>query len=51
MSSGNANATYTLPGGTSAGTYTILATYNPRSDFNGSSDNSATLVVNKANTS
>ena len=51
VSSGNANATYTLPGGTSAGTYTILAAYNASSDFNASSDNSANLVVNKANTS
>ena len=50
VSSGNANAAYTLPGGTPAGTYTIHAAYNASSDFNSSVDDSANLVVTKANT-
>ena len=51
VSGGNVSVTYTLPASTPVGTYIIRATYNPGPDFNGSSDNTATLVVNKANTS
>ena len=50
VSGGNANANFTLPGGTPAGTYTILAAYSGGLRLQCSSDNSANLVVNKANT-
>src|SRR5439155_188903 len=43
-SGGNANATYVLPGGTAQGTYSIHATYNPGTDYTGSSDNTHTLT-------
>jgi hypothetical protein len=50
VNGGSANASFTLPGGTPAGTYTIIATYSGGPDFN-TSDNGkspAQLVVNKA---
>jgi uncharacterized repeat protein (TIGR01451 family) len=50
VSSGNASVTFVLPGNTPAGTYTIVATYNPGSDFTGSSDNAHTLIVNPSGT-
>jgi hypothetical protein len=43
--SGAAGVTYVLPGTALAGTYTIIATYNPATDFLGSSDSSKTLTV------
>jgi hypothetical protein len=43
-----ASATYGLPAGTPAGTYTIDAVYNPGGGFQGSSDNTHTLTVNPA---
>src|SRR2546427_13094600 len=50
VSGGAASVTYPLPAGTAAGSYTIVATYNPSSNFNGSSDNSGTLTVNPTGT-
>jgi hypothetical protein len=47
---GVADATYILPAGTPAGTYTIEAVYNGTPDFGGSSDTSRTLVVAAAAT-
>jgi hypothetical protein len=48
VSSGAASANFTLPGGTSAGSYTIQAVYNPGPDFTGSSDTTHTLTIGKA---
>jgi hypothetical protein len=52
---GNASASFTLPGGTKVGTYTVVATYVPQAvnpDFTaGHPDSSHTLVVVKAGTS
>jgi uncharacterized repeat protein (TIGR01451 family) len=42
-----ASASYTLPGATPAGTYTINAVYNAGPDFSTSSDNTHTLKVNQ----
>ena len=50
VSSGVATSSYALPAGTSAGIYSISATYNPGSAFTGSSDNSHSLAVNGAAT-
>ena len=50
VSNGSASATYTLPGGTSAGTYTIVASYTGTGGFASSSDNTHTLTVNSAPT-
>jgi MBG domain (YGX type)/Bacterial Ig-like domain (group 3) len=47
VSAGAASVIYSLPGGTAAGSYTIVATYNPSSNFTGST-NSATLTIGKA---
>jgi hypothetical protein len=51
VSSGAASATYVLPGGTAAGTYTIEADYSDSAgNFDTSSDNTQTLTVNAAAT-
>ena len=47
---GSASASYTLPGGISAGTYTIVASYTGAGGFSSSSDNTHTLTVNAAST-
>jgi hypothetical protein len=45
VSSGNANATYVLPGGAAVAVYTITATYNAGGNFATSSDTTHTLAV------
>jgi hypothetical protein len=45
VAAGAASASYTLPGGTPAGTYTIQAVFNGTTDFGGSSDSSQSLTV------
>ncbi|MGA3133881.1 MAG: Ig-like domain repeat protein [Terracidiphilus sp.] len=50
VSNGSASASYTLPGGTNAGTYTITASYIGTGSFTGSSDNTHTLTVSAATT-
>jgi hypothetical protein len=45
VSGGSASVTYTLPGGTAAGMYTIVATYTPGADYSGSSDSTHALTV------
>ena len=55
VSGGNASATYVLPAGTVVGSYTIVATYNPGTNYTGS-DNATqspvpTLTVSQASTS
>ncbi len=45
VSNGSASANYTLPGGTAANTYTIVASYSGGGGFNSSSDNTHTLTV------
>lgn len=47
VTNNSASATYTLPGGTNAGTYTIVASYTGAGGFTNSSDNTHTLVVRK----
>ena len=47
VSGGNASVTYALPAGTAAATYTLEAVYNPGAGFNGSSDNTHTLTIDK----
>jgi uncharacterized repeat protein (TIGR01451 family) len=47
---GSAGATFVLPGGTSAGSYTITAVYNGAANFTTSSDNTHSLSVATANT-
>src|SRR5207237_678664 len=46
-SSGAASVSYTLPGGTPAATYKIVATYNPSSNFQTSSDSQRTLTISQ----
>ena len=48
VATGTASATYVLPGGTIAGSYTITAVYNEGSGFETSSDNAHTLTVTAA---
>ena len=48
VTNGSASATYTLPGGTSAGTYSIVASYTGAGNFASSSDNTHTLTVIQA---
>src|SRR5271157_4409826 len=48
---GAASASYVLPAGTSAGTYTIQAVYNGTANFVGSTDTSHSLTVSPAATS
>ncbi len=49
VSNGSASATFSLPAGTAPGTYSIFASYSSSGSFISSSDNTKTLVVNKAN--
>jgi autotransporter-associated beta strand protein len=48
VTSGAANATYTLPAATAGGTYTIRGVYNGTANFGTSTDTSHTLTVNPA---
>ena len=50
VSAGAASGSYTLPAGTSPGTYTIQAAYNGTPDFAGSSDSGHSLTVAAAAT-
>ncbi len=50
VSNGTATASYTLPGGTNVGTYTIVASYTGAGSFPSSSDNTHTLTVTAAGT-
>lgn len=50
VSNGQASVVYALPPGLAAGPYTINATYNPSSSFEGGSDTSHTLTINPAAT-
>src|SRR5271157_4264493 len=51
VDNGTASASYDLPAGTPAGTYTIEAVYNGTADFVGSTDTSHSLTVSSAATS
>ena len=51
VSGGAASATFALPGGTSAATYTITAAYNGAGGFSSSTDSTHTLTVTPATTS
>jgi hypothetical protein len=51
VSGGAASATFALPAGQKAGTYTIQAEYNPGGDYSVSSDFAHTLTVGPASTS
>jgi hypothetical protein len=48
VTAGDASASFTLPGGTPAGSYPIQASYHGTSSFTASSDASATLIISKA---
>ena len=48
VTNGTASSSYTLPGGTNAGTYTIVATYSGSSGFASSSDNTHVFSINPA---
>ena len=50
VTAGAASASYTLPGGTTTGTYTIQAVYDGTADYGSSMDSSQTLTVNTATT-
>ena len=50
VTAGAASAGYVLPGGTTAGTYTIQAVYDGTADYGSSMDSSQTLTVNAATT-
>ncbi len=50
VTSGSASTNYTLPAGTSGGTYTLQAVYNGTASFPTSTDTSHTLTVNPAAT-
>ena len=50
VTAGAASASYVLPGGTTAGTYTIQAVYDGTADYGSSMDSSQTLTVNVATT-
>ena len=45
VSSGSVTASYTLPGGTAVGTYTIEAVYNGTADYGTSTDTSHSLTI------
>ena len=45
VSSGSVTASYTLPGGTTVGTYTIKAVYNGTVDYGTSTDTSQSLTI------
>jgi hypothetical protein len=51
VSGGNATATFALPAGEPAGTYTIQAIYDPGPDYQASSDSTHTLTVTPSTTS
>jgi hypothetical protein len=51
VSNGNASATFTLPAGQAAGTYTIQTNYSPGPDFQASADSTHTLTVAPASSS
>ena len=46
VSDGAVTASYTLPGGTAGGTYTIEAVYNGTADYGSSTDTSHSLTIN-----
>jgi hypothetical protein len=48
VSGGAASTTFTVPGGTTVGSYTIQAVYNPGAGFAASSDSSQQLTIGKA---
>jgi CSLREA domain-containing protein len=48
VTNGAASVNYSLPAGTTAGTYAIQAVYNPGSDFSSSSDSTQVLSIAKA---
>ena len=48
VTQGNASVLFTIPGGTPAGGYPIVATYNGTATFSSSSDSSAVLKIDKA---
>ena len=48
VTNGTASTTFTIPAGTEAGSYTILATYIPTSGFTGSSDKTHSLNIGRA---
>ncbi len=48
VSNGSASTSFTLPGGTAAGSYSIRAAYSGTSIFRAANDNSRLLTVNKA---
>ncbi len=50
VSNGTASATFTIPGGTAAGSYTITTSYNGTTNFTASSDSTGTLTVALAST-
>ena len=50
VAAGMASTSYSLPGGTAAGTYTIQAVYNGTGNFLQSSDNTHLLTINGAAT-
>ena len=50
VSSGSATGSYSLPAGTSGGTYTIRAVYNGTADYGSSTDASQSLTINAAAT-
>ena len=50
VNAGSASASYVLPGGTTAGTYTIQAVYDGTANYGSSTDSSQTLTVSAATT-
>jgi hypothetical protein len=50
VTNGVASAVFTVPGGTGAGSYAIIASYNPGGGYEASSDNSHTLTIAQAST-
>ncbi len=48
VANGTADANYSLPADTSAGTYTIQAVYSGTADYGGSTDTSQTLIISPA---
>ena len=50
VTAGAASASYVLPGGTTAGTYTIQAVFDGTAEYGSSMDSSQTLTVNAATT-
>ena len=50
VTNGNASVSYSLPAGTPAKTYTVIASFASTAKYNSSSDNTHTLTVNPAST-